>query len=75
MNKLYLLHPGILEDTVIYELKPVEVSRLRGGETTIEDMKTELDRLNASTVLVDSSFPEVVDELIITGRQIRKGRD
>lgn len=61
MNKLYRLDPGFVEDTVIYELVPREVGRLKTA--TLRETEAEMKRLGVKFVLIDSGYPEIIERL------------
>lgn len=52
MGKLYFVDVGYMEQTVIYELKPVEVGRLKPG-SSLAEIAYALHDMKANNVLVD----------------------
>lgn len=72
MNRIYYIDVGYVEDTVIYELVPTEVSRIELA--TIAEIKNKLSELNIQNVLIGSQHPQVADSLENTGRQIIRGK-
>ncbi len=69
MRKLYLYKPGFLEDSIIYELVPKEVARLK--QATIEQVGDRMDELGIHQVVVDVAFPTVIDRIKLR-RHVKK---
>ena len=72
MGKLYLLEPGYAEDTVLYELVPVEMAVL--PQATLREIVTALNNQDARNIVIDSAYPQVIDELAINGFNPIRGR-
>jgi hypothetical protein len=72
MGKLYLLDVGFLEDTVVYELVPKEVARLK--QATMKEVKDNLNDLDVRSVVIDSAVPDQIESLTLDGFNIIKGR-
>lgn len=72
MSKIYRVDVGFNDDTVIYELVPKEVARLK--QATMGKVTDKLEVLNARYVLVDSGYPDAVEELWLQGFNVIKGR-
>ena len=69
MNKLYLLEPGFHEDSVIYEVKLKEISRLPGA--TLNEVEEELDRLKVTKIIIDAGYPDIIGRIKL-GRLVNK---
>jgi len=61
MNKLYLLEPGFHEDSVIYEVKLKEISRL--PRATLNEVEGELDRLKITKIIIDAGYPDIIGRI------------
>jgi hypothetical protein len=61
MSKLFLLEPGFVEPSVIYEVQLKEVARLE--RATVDDICNELDRLNVQQVVIDAGYPPLIERV------------
>lgn len=71
-QKLHLVDIGYAEDTVIYELVPIEVARLSQEPLSIIEAK--LKELGARNLLIDGGCPKEADEMLMGGFNVIKGR-
>lgn len=63
MKTIHYVDVGYLEDTVIYELVPKVVARLK--EATMSDVARALDGLKADNVLLESGVDQRVGDMLI----------
>lgn len=61
MSKIYLLEPSFSEDTVLYEVKLKEVSRIAGA--TIDEIEAELNWFDVQRLIIDAGYPNIIDRL------------
>lgn len=71
MSKMYLLQPGFMDDTVIYELVPKEVSRKQS--VTLKDTISDLRSLGCKHVVIDAGYPREVESLTLNRFAVIKG--
>lgn len=60
-TKLYMVDIGFTKDTVIYELVPKEVTRLKTATT--DDIKNTLENIGVKKLIVDAAMPEQAERL------------
>lgn len=61
MQKLYLVDLKFTEETVLYELVPQELGRMKEG--TAKELVHALQDLGARKVVLDTAIPEAADIL------------
>lgn len=72
MSKLYLVDVGFSDPTIIYELVPKEIARLH--RSTLAETEAFMRSRSIKNVVVDSGHPEVIDDFLMQGFNILKGR-
>ena len=60
-DKLYMVDIGFHEDTVIYELQPVEVARLTNA--TMAEVESKLKAMEVRHLIVEAAMPQQADRL------------
>ena len=59
LDKVILVRPGFSEPTYLYEVKLVLVEILNGA--TMGDVAERLDEMGVTRVIIDNSYPNVID--------------
>lgn len=63
MSKIYLLEPGFVEPSVIYEVQLKEVARLE--KATVDEVCNKLDSLGAKRIIIDEGYPNIFERIRI----------
>lgn len=61
MSKLYLLEPGFVEDTILYEVQLTEVARM--PKFTADQVVNRLRDIGVRKLVIDASCPSLTERL------------
>lgn len=61
MSKLYLLEPGFVEDSVLYEVQLIEVERM--PKFTAEQIANRLKECGVKRLVIDAGYPPLIERL------------